>query len=60
MTCFNYYCRHCWELQHCSGLQHHAPIMRNTRAGGQVDRWDLGTTETGRETIVLFTRIRLQ
>ena len=39
LTCFNYFCRACWELQHGSGLPHHRPIMRNIRGGGNIDRW---------------------
>ena len=38
LTCFNYFCRACWELQHGSGLPHHRPIMRNIRGGGNIDR----------------------
>ena len=39
LTCLNYFCRACWELQHGSGLPHHRPIMRNIRGGGNIDRW---------------------
>jgi len=35
LACFTYYCRYCWELLHSSSLlQHHKPLMRNTRGGG--------------------------
>lgn len=38
LTCFCYYCRHCWDLHHAMGMQHHKPLMRNTRGGGATDR----------------------
>jgi len=38
LTCFSYFCRGCWELQHGPQLAHHKPIMRNTRGGGALDR----------------------
>ena len=44
MACFNYFCRACWELQHGAGLPHHRPIMRNTRGGGNMDRWSHAST----------------
>ena len=35
LTCFKYYCRHCWEAEHCGeSSRHHRPLMRNTRTGG--------------------------
>ena len=38
LTCFSYYCRYCWDLQHSVGMQHHKPLMKNTRAYGANDR----------------------
>ena len=34
LTCFSYYCRYCWDLHHSVGMQHHKPLMRNTRSSG--------------------------
>jgi len=49
MTCFTYFCRHCWEMLHCNSLyQHHRPLMRNskdgpTSANRPLDRLDIFT-----------------
>jgi len=35
LGCFNYLCRHCWELAHSSVKKRsHKPLMRNNRSGG--------------------------
>ena len=35
LSCFKYYCRYCWELQHSMEfIRHHKPLMRNTRMVG--------------------------
>merc|ERR1719318_673559 len=34
LTCFTYFCRHCWELVHANSQnQHHRPLMRNSKEG---------------------------
>ena len=38
LTCFSYYCRYCWDLQHSVGIHHHKPLMKNTKAYGANDR----------------------
>merc|ERR1719186_1966048 len=35
LSCFKYFCRYCWELQHSVEIiSHHKPLMRSNRAGG--------------------------
>jgi len=35
LSCFKYFCRYCWELQHSvEVISHHKPLMRSNRAGG--------------------------
>lgn len=52
LSCFKYYCRYCWELQHSMELiRHHKPLMRNTRMAGALNnnRNNLGFHQYGYE-----------
>lgn len=31
LTCFRYYCRSCWSVQHGAELRHHNPMSRNSK-----------------------------